>query len=93
MSELVKSTIKLTFGSEGVWLWPIRGWLAKARFSPEGDLNAEESSTNEPHEQTSVPPFLAALGDRTWDLWKHHQRTALVVRVYRGENSELSSKK
>ncbi len=37
-----------------MWLWPIRGWLAKARLSPKMDLNAEESSTNEPHEQTIV---------------------------------------
>ncbi len=29
-------------------------WLARARLSPERDLNAEESSTNEPHEQISV---------------------------------------
>ena len=31
-----------------MWVWPIRGWLAKARLFP------EESSTNEPHEQTSL---------------------------------------
>ena len=35
------------------------------------DLNAEESLTNEPHEQTNVfigTSFLAALGDRTQDI-------------------------
>ena len=37
-----------------MWLWPIRGWLAKARLSPERDLNAERSSTTEPHELTSL---------------------------------------
>ena len=28
-----------------MWLWPIRGWLAGARLSPERDLNAERSSS------------------------------------------------
>ena len=37
-----------------MWLWPIRGWLVKARLFPERDLNALESSTNELHQQTSV---------------------------------------
>ncbi len=41
-------------GNENVWFWPIRGWFARTRLSPERDLNAEESSTNEPHKQTSV---------------------------------------
>ena len=37
-----------------MWLRAIWGWLARTRLSPERDLNAEESSTDEPHEQTSV---------------------------------------
>ncbi len=42
-------------------------------YPPKRDMNAERSSTNEPHEQTSVfivTSFSCGLGDRTRDLWK-----------------------
>ena len=45
-----------------MWLWPIRGWLAKARLSPERDLNAEESKRMHRKE----PPFFPRSGIEPW---------------------------
>ena len=79
---------------ERFWFWRACGFGpsedgSPGRLSPERDLNAEESSTNEPHQQTSViigtcfscrargsnpgPPDTVIL---QWSL--HHQHTAVV---------------
>ncbi len=92
--EAFRNFFVLFLGSQlKMWLWPIRGWLAKARLSPERDLNAEESRTNEPDEQTSVfkrtscscrargsnpgPPDIVIL---QWPL--HYLHTAWEVEFY-----------
>ena len=56
---------------EGFSMWPIRGWLAKARLPPPGieDMNAKECLTNDPHEQT------------------HNQRRLFLTFSYRARGS------